>query len=233
MLNNDGPSHRSDPAFDHASQPASLARLRARFAAALVGAGATSDGGLVFEQLVARYGEAHRHYHTLAHIDACLGWLDWLTAHAERPAEVELALWFHDVVYDPQRDDNEQRSAELARRGQRDIGVATAVIDRVTDHIFATAHHRSTTGDTALLVDIDLSVLGAAPADFERFEQQVRREYIHVVEDAYRLGRTRVLQSFLSRPQLYATPMIRELLEARARNNLTARIAQLSSGGGR
>jgi predicted metal-dependent HD superfamily phosphohydrolase len=81
------------------------------------------------------------------------------------------------------------------------------------------------------LVDIDLTILGAGPDDFERFEQQIRREYAHVADIAYRQGRSRVLQTFLSRPQLYNTSAIGELLESRARINLERRIATLSSEG--
>lgn len=207
-------------------------RLQARFSTALRAVGAADDGTDVFSSLVDLYREPHRHYHNLDHIDACLAWLDWFAGSAQRPAEVELALWFHDVVYDPQRSDNEQRSAEFAARCLGDLDVSDAAIARITQHIVATAHHGTTTGDAALLTDIDLSILGAAPADFDRFEQQVRREYAHVSEEAYRIGRTRVLTNFLSRPQIYATAVVGDLLEAQARNNMERAIQSLTSEGG-
>lgn len=198
-----------------------------RFCRALRTAGATGDGGGVRDELVARYREPHRRYHTLEHVEACLAWLDRLAASAERPAEVELALWFHDAVYDPSRSDNERRSAALARERLRGLGVAPDVIDRVASYVEATERHDGHAGDAALVIDIDLSILGAPPDVFARFEQQIREEYAHVPEPLFRAGRRAVLERFLSRPEIYRVPATRDALEAQARANLAHRIAEL------
>lgn len=201
--------------------------LRTRFDRAAVAAGATCSTDAVFEDLVARYGESHRRYHTLAHIDACLAWLDWFCGSAERAEEVELALWFHDAVYALGDDGNERRSAQLAREHLGALGVSGAVIDRIACHIEATTKHVASGADSTLVVDLDLAILGARPRDFEHFEGQIRREYAHVSEPVYRAARRRVLQGFLSRPEIYGVPSIRAELEASARRNLARRIAQL------
>src|SRR5690606_4689790 len=96
---------------------------RERFEAALRAAGAERVESSVWNELVARYGERRRHYHTLEHVAGCLAGLDAYRVLAERSEEVELALWFHDAVYVPWKSDNEERSAELAERWLEAMGV--------------------------------------------------------------------------------------------------------------
>ncbi len=202
--------------------------LASRFERAAVAAGATRQCRPIFDELVDRYGEAHRHYHTLTHIDACLSWLDWFWAFAERPEVVELALWFHDAVYDPESSENERDSAALAREQLGELGIAPGTADIVARHIEATKAHVPVGSDSALVLDLDLSILGARRSAFERFEAQIRTEYAHVPEPAFCEGRRRVLESFLGRPRIYQVAPIREELEARARGNLARRIAELT-----
>jgi predicted metal-dependent HD superfamily phosphohydrolase len=205
-----------------------LEDLRSRFhrSAAAAGARRASDG--VFEDLVRRYSEHHRHYHTLTHVDACLTWLDCFRNLARRPEEVELALWFHDAVYAPDEHGNERQSAELARKQLGALGVDAAAATRVARHIEGTEHHSSAQGDSALVIDLDLAILGAPAKDYDRFEDQIRREYAQVPEPMFKAGRCHVLQGFLLRPAIYNLPQIREKLEAPARANLARRIAELS-----
>jgi len=202
--------------------------LRAGFHAALRLAGATRPDDTVFDELVARYSEPHRHYHNLEHVAACLAWLDRCANLSQHPENVSLAIWFHDAIYDPRATDNEQRSAQLARSHLRGLGVPAAATDRIATHILATQHHDAVLGDTRLVVDIDLTILGAPPSAFAKFEQRIRREYVHVPNAAFIVGRRAVLQEFLRRPVIYHTPEIRESLEVAARSNLEQRIAELS-----
>ena len=189
---------------------------------------AQANGGLM-NQLVAAWGERHRHYHTLQHLRECLAHFEAASMLARRPAEVELAIWFHDAVYDPTRDDNEARSADWARDSVRAAGCAPEVADRLHGLVMATKTHvvAGEDPDTRLLLDIDLAILGSATARFDEYEQQVRREYAHVPDDDWRAGRAKVLQSFLARPRIYATDAYRDALEARARENLARSIAAL------
>ncbi len=207
---------------------ANLDALKSRFRRALADAGATHPSDAVFEELVSRYAEPHRRYHTLAHLDACLVWLDWFSASARHPAEVELALWFHDAIYDPRAGDNERRSAHLARERLAAVGVPGPAIERVVAHVLATEHHTAAGGDAALVIDLDLTILGAAARDYDRFEEMIRCEYAHVGAREFALGRRSVLEKFLARDEIYVVPKVRDELEIRARANLGRRIAELS-----
>jgi predicted metal-dependent HD superfamily phosphohydrolase len=191
--------------------------------------GARSVNGGLFNQLVRAYGEPQRHYHTLQHLRECLAHCEAAAALARRPAEVELALWFHDAVYDPQRQDNEERSADWAVRSIRAAGCDEEVAQRVRALVLATRAHQAEGDDpdTQLLLDIDLAILGASPARFAEYERQVRAEYGHVPQPRWREGRARVLGGFLARPRLYATAPFHDALEAGARANLGRALAAL------
>jgi predicted metal-dependent HD superfamily phosphohydrolase len=188
------------------------------------------DGG-VFNQLVASYSERHRHFHTLQHLRECLAHCEAAVSLAQRPAEVELALWFHDAVYDPRRADNEERSAEWAWRSILAAGCAEEVAQRVQSLVLATRTHEPVGGDvdTQLLLDIDLAILGAAPERFAAYESQIRAEYAHVPEADFRSGRAQVLSGFLARPRIYATAAFHDALEHRARENLANALAVLAA----
>lgn len=207
-----------------------LAQLRTRFGSACIAAGGRFSEA-VFEALIERYREPLRYYHTLEHVDACLVWLDWYRGVARRPDLVELALWFHDAVYDPKASDNEAQSAALARAQLGALGVGSSSIDVVARFVDATRRHDTAKGDCALLIDLDLTILGASPHCYARFESQIRAEYAHVPERAFALGRAHVLRGFPSRAQVFQTPSLREQLEQRARDNLERRIEQLLGEG--
>jgi len=208
-----------------------LPALRRKFMSAVRAAGGTGDGAAVFDSLVRRYTEAGRHYHTLRHVESCLDWLDWCYGLPQRPAEVTLALWFHDAVYDPRATDNERRSAELARTELAALGVSEDVCQRIAEHVLATQRHAAQ-GDGALVVDIDLAILGTREREFARFEAQIRSEYAWVGEAEFRTGRSHVLRGFLARSSIYALPALRQELESRARANLERRIRELDQSRG-
>jgi predicted metal-dependent HD superfamily phosphohydrolase len=194
------------------------------------GLGAEGSGGL-FNQLVAAYSEPHRSYHTLRHLRECLGHLQDVRPLAQRPDEIALALWFHDAVYDPQRTDNEARSADWARASVLQAGLPEALADRIHALVLATREHQAAPddGDAQLLLDIDLAILGAPQARYDEFEQQVRSEYAHVPQAEFRTRRAALLRGFLARPSLYATQAFRGALELRARVNLGRAVVQLQA----
>lgn len=188
-----------------------------------------ADWGLL-NQLLAAYSGRQRHYHTLQHLRECLAHFEAAGSLARHPARVELALWFHDAVYEPGRDDNEQRSAEWARAALVAAGCGDAVAQHVHDLVLATRHQPDAPPpgdpDEAVLLDIDLAILGAAPARFDEYERQIRAEYAAVPEDAFRAGRAQLLRGFLARPRIYATEAYHAALDARARENLQRVLAQ-------
>jgi len=189
--------------------------------------GAAAPAGL-YEELMARYAEPHRHYHTARHLAECLTELTAVRADATRPAEVELALWFHDAIYDTARHDNEQRSADWARSVVAQAGLDAGVGERVAALIMATRHDAiPADADAAVLVDVDLSILGAPPLRFDEYEREVRAEYARVPQVIFRRERRKILLRLLERPQLYNTARMRESHEPRARANLERSVARL------
>jgi predicted metal-dependent HD superfamily phosphohydrolase len=183
--------------------------------------GVAAPDEVLLAKLLAHYSEPHRAYHTLQHLDECLAGLARERSHAERPAEIALALWFHDAIYDVHRRDNEARSAEWAQAALLAAGVAGDAARRVHALVMATRHHaQPEDADAQLLVDIDLSILGAPAARFAEYERQIRAEYAHVPPDVFELRRREILGRFLARDPLYLSASIRAKLEAQARINL-------------
>lgn len=186
------------------------------------------DNQSSYKALIEAYREPQRHYHTTRHVDACLQHLQAVRQHLHKPAEVELALWFHDAVYEPTSSRNERDSADWAMRFLRENKAAEAVVERVEALIMATVHNaQPSSGDAAWLVDIDLTILGTEQTTYDAFEQAVRREYAWVEEDLYRQKRAEVLQGFLNQQAIYQTPHFHAKFEATARQNLQRAIAIL------
>jgi predicted metal-dependent HD superfamily phosphohydrolase len=183
----------------------------------------------VFDRLVAAYSEPHRFYHTLEHLAEMFKVAGKLADAAIDPAEVQLAIWFHDVVYDSKATDNEDRSAVLAEELLRPLGVADGALRHVAAMIRATAHTSAgdMNADTAVLLDADLAILSAEEKRYGRYAADVRREYAWVPEAAYRTGRTKVLEGFLARPRIYRTERMHAAAEEAARTNLRAEIERL------
>lgn len=180
-------------------------------------------------QLTDHYQEAHRAYHGLAHIEALLAGQRAHHALIQDHEAVTLAIWFHDVIYDTSRQDNEERSALLAGEMLAQAGAAPGLIDSVQRKVRATQRHEWTDGDpdTAVFLDLDLAILAVAPQAYDRYASQIAQEYGWVPEPAYRQGRAKVLQAFLDRPHIYFTPALRAIWEAAARANLERELAAL------
>jgi len=190
--------------------------------------GLTADASLR-DRLLAAWSEPHRRYHTLQHLRECLAHFDAVHDLARHPGEVCLALWFHDAVYEPQRHDNEQRSADGARERLLQAGASREVADRIHALVMATRHEAIPCDpDAQLLVDIDLAILGAPRERFDEYERQVRLEYVHLTDGDWRAGRGDVLRGFLARPAIYSTPPFHARLEAVARDNLAYSLAKLA-----
>ncbi len=184
----------------------------------------------VFRDLLARYSEPHRAYHTLRHLEECFARLAPARPLCARPAEVELALWFHDAIYDTQSARNEEMSAEWAERVLDDLRAPDEVTRRVRELVLSTKHHATPTSpDACVLVDVDLSILGAEADRFDEYEHQVRQEFAWVPEPAFRQARAKVLNEFLARSSIYATEFFRQRLESRARDNLQRSLARLGA----
>jgi len=212
--------------------------------------GAKPADRAVFEQLLERYTEPWRAYHTMQHVRDCLRHLDTVRHLAQCPAEIELALWFHDAVYgekplgafplgispalcagemhDTHRSDNEELSARWAYQHSLDQDLPEAVAQRVHDLILATKHDAPLlSSEAALLTDIDLAILGQPEAEFDLYEARIRQEYNWVPEMAFCEGRAKILEGFLQRDSIYRTEHFRGLYERQARFNLERSLRSL------
>jgi predicted metal-dependent HD superfamily phosphohydrolase len=183
--------------------------------------GAMLPDEALYGQLLACYAQPHRHYHTRQHLDECFVHLEQVRQWAEQPHEIEIALWFHDAIYDTKSHHNEAQSANWARTAVLSQGIAPDVAQRIHALVMATQHHAKPVGhDTAMLIDIDLGILGTAPNRFAEYETQVREEYAWVPACVYKRERCKVLQGFLNRPSIYTTPYFQATYEAQAQENL-------------
>ena len=175
----------------------------------------------LYRELVARYAEPHRTYHTMQHLEECFEHLRLAQAAAERGAEIEVSLWFHDAIYDTKRHDNEEKSAEWARASMLAAGLPASTAERVYALIMGTRHDSAPHApDEKLLVDVDLAILGAETERFDEYERQVRAEYAWVPEQVFRTKRCAILEAFLTRPTIFNTETFIAAYEAKARRNL-------------
>jgi predicted metal-dependent HD superfamily phosphohydrolase len=190
------------------------------------------------QRMVLRKGKAttakggHAFQRLQRHLRECLAlWTRW-REHSPRDGEVALALWFHDAIYDPQASSNELNSAAWAARSLVRAGADSDTAQRVHDLVMATQHDApaalGASLDAQLLVDIDLSILGSPAERFQRYDQDVRKEYAWVPGFRYQEARAQVLQTFLDRPRLYHGEYAVALLEAQARINLAAALSRLA-----
>ena len=178
--------------------------------------------------LRARYAEPHRAYHGQAHIDAMLQGLSALGDAFERPAAVELAIWYHDAIYDPARHDNEARSADLLRAevsGLADpalLDAAELMVRLTAGHTLPPDVHPAWRTDCALFLDLDLAVLGAPAAEYDAYEAGIAAEFVPVHGiNAFRTGRAAFLRALLDRARLFHTDRFHAALDAPARVNLS------------
>jgi predicted metal-dependent HD superfamily phosphohydrolase len=181
-----------------------------------------------YERLASAYAEPHRHYHNQQHVRECLAEFDQARHLAANPAAVELAVWFHDVVYDPRAGDNEEQSASLLKRCAVESRMNDSVAEAAAKLVMAARHHEAgADSNAALVVDVDLSILGQGEERFSEYERQIRQEYGWVLQPIFAFKRAQILNRFLSRPTIFATDWFRTKYEQQARRNLKALLANL------
>ncbi len=186
------------------------------------------------DRLAERYREPHRRYHDLRHLQEVLQTVDELADAADDVEAVRWAAWFHDAVYDVHRDDNEERSAQLAERDLAALGLDRAMVSEVSRLVRLTATHQPEDDDAngAVLCDADLRILAADPWRHAEYVADVRAEYAHVPDAEFRAGRAAVLRALLSSGRLFRTERAYTRWEERARANLAAELRRLESVNG-
>ncbi|OGL99723.1 hypothetical protein A2318_03225 [Candidatus Uhrbacteria bacterium RIFOXYB2_FULL_45_11] len=181
-----------------------------------------------FQEILRRYGESHRKYHTLAHIVACLQEFESIRSECDDPLGVELAIWFHDLFYEIGNKDNEDRSADrvhhlIEPRGWVMNHALTAdVCIRATKHAETPSEN-----DAQIMVDVDLSILGQPWNVYEAYTHQIRTEYKRIPNLLYIPGRHKVMRSFLDRAYIFSTANFRVRYEAQARANIARELETL------
>jgi predicted metal-dependent HD superfamily phosphohydrolase len=182
-----------------------------------------------FNHLIAAYSTPSRHYHTLKHIDRVLSTIQILQGYTNNLPAVQLAAWFHDVVYDTQAQDNEERSADYAFKMLSSLAIPESSINIVTRLILNTKNHQAAMDDydSQVLLDADLAILATTSVQYPEYSYAIRQEYDWVSEAEYIAGRKQVLERFLKRPRIYFTPLMLEFAEAPARANIQREIQSL------
>ena len=167
------------------------------------------------------YSEVQRHYHSIQHIVECLEHFHQIKTYLDDTLSVELAIWFHDVIYNPQAHDNEQQSADYMQRMLKNV-LGAEQIAKIYAWILATKAHAPTADtDLAYLLDIDLAILASYPMRFAEYECQIQQEYAWVEPSLYVKKRQQLLRHFLETQPLYQTPFFQKYYEHQAKQNLT------------
>jgi len=184
----------------------------------------------LFSNLVAVYSSKERYYHNLSHIQHVLATIDTLEGFADDLPAIKMAAWFHDVIYEPQSNTNEERSAEFAFSSLTELGVPTATINHVVSIILYSKNHYAPLDDRdgQIFLDADLSILGSEKLEYMAYAQAIRREYSWLSDQEYKNGRKQVLQGFLLRENIYFTEVASQLFELQARENIRNELLALS-----
>jgi len=183
-----------------------------------------------WEELLLHYENAQRAYHNLTHIATLLTLANEHAAELSNAPLLKLSIFYHDIIYQALRKDNESRSAELAVDRLKDLHLDKENIATVDQQIRATAKHElidETDKDAPWFLDFDLEILSRPWDKYLEYTHQIRKEYRVIPGILYQRGRKKVLLHFLDKPHLYFTPYFRKHKEAQARQNLLTELKSL------
>jgi predicted metal-dependent HD superfamily phosphohydrolase len=215
---------------------ATIDRLKARWRThvQMLGNFSADVVGRIFDNLCNSYSEPHRRYHTLDHLAAVF---DCLEKHGEEIGDaprVAFAAWYHDIVYDPRRSDNEAKSAERAMKELVDLGAAGELRSHVVQLILATKNHMEggRDYDDDIFLDADFSILGAPEDEYRRYAHDVRAEYTHVDDATWKTGRGAFLKKLAAAPRIFRTGIFEGEYADQARKNIAWEITVLEGSEG-
>lgn len=185
----------------------------------------------LFDNLCANYSQPHRAYHTLDHLVQIFEKLEEHAGQTREPLPLAFAAWYHDINYDPQSADNEERSAARAEAELKTMTADPQLPGRVANLILATkSHHKGADdADGDLFLDIDYSILGSEPAAYKTYAAQIRREYAHLSDVQWRNGRATFLKTASARAPTFRTALFESLYGAQARANMATELRDLES----
>lgn len=193
-----------------------------------------------WDYLESHYTESTRHYHTLHHVNSLLELMDCHVGKLTCPRAVAFAIFFHDVIYNPKADDNEEKSgAAFQSFSSQHLTEEQSLSEDVYEWILMTKDHQTPehavterfgSDDKHYFLDFDMQVLGRPSEQYQDYASRIRQEYTHFLETDYRLGRAKVLTEFLERPRIYSTELFHRQYEDQARLNITEEINRLETG---
>jgi predicted metal-dependent HD superfamily phosphohydrolase len=192
--------------------------------------GAKGNALETYDYLIKRYSEPHRFYHNQSHIKQCLAEAKQVRYLVKNYPALKMAIWFHDIIYDPRGQNNEEKSAALAFITLTGAFLNNNFAERVMNLVLATKHViLPTDNDEKFIVDIDLSSFGLPEEKFNENTQLIRQEYDWVPTEIFARERTKILKAFQARPTVFLTPFFQQKYEKTAQANLKHSIAQLSA----
>ncbi|TGL87600.1 hypothetical protein EHQ68_07230 [Leptospira congkakensis] len=187
----------------------------------------------LWKEIETRYSEPHRAYHNLNHLYQMLGEFEKVKTRLEDSEMVLFALYYHDLIYNPNSKSNEEGSAKIAEERLSQLGIVKERIGICLRHILATKSHRlgeSYNPDTKYFLDMDLSILGSDEKLYLEYTKNIRKEYAIYSDDDYRKGRIQVLYHFIETTRLFQTDDFFDQYEMRSRHNLKTEIHSLQKG---
>ena len=173
------------------------------------------------------YSETHRTYHNKTHLVELFKYFDIYKKNLKNPDTVAFSIFYHDVIYNIWKKDNEEKSADYALKELSKIKLSSRILDEIHQQIIATKTHQANDNDTKWFVDFDLAILGKSSKIYKNYAQLIRKEYKLVPDFLYKKGRKKVLQHFIDKPFIYATDEFRKLYENQAKENLTNELYSL------
>ena len=185
----------------------------------------------IYQVLKEKYSEKSRFYHNLSHVKTLLSLYESVHSHIHNHQAIQFSIWFHDVVYNTQRRDNEVESARAASAMLSRLQVNAETMELVNGLILATIYHGGVnlSPDAKLFLDMDLAILGASEEIYDEYSRAIRKEYSWVSESMYRTGRKKVLGSFIERERIYCTDEMKIRYEKQARTNINREIKSLDA----
>jgi len=187
----------------------------------------TEKISLLWGHLFKSYTESHREYHNLNHLEELFNYFDHYQDSIQNKSAVALSIFYHDVVYQVWKKNNEQKSAEKAIEILQEIRFPYEDLKIIEDLIMCTKNHTSLTPDQGFMIDFDLAILGQKNDIYNIYSQQIRKEYKIVPELIYNKGRKQVLTHFLEKESIFQTSIFKSKYEIQARINLTKELDQL------
>lgn len=186
-----------------------------------------------WKHIQSQYSESHRYYHTLNHLIDMFHLFNGHKTKMSEPDLVSLAIFFHDIIYDPKKNDNEERSADLFVQYTREccVNLKEDEISKVKDWILLTKTHQVKdvgSEDYHYFLDIDMAVLGRQEKGYKEYADQIREEYKHIPDKEYKTKRSKVLSNFCKRDRLYSTKEFFDNYDNQAKENMAKEIAILT-----